>query len=392
MTTTSIAQQAPSGSGPAILAGAVPLSGAAFELVSRGVQQLWQRIAAGHPGAEHDPLLLSYDVHPSPQGPVLIEVNTNAGGVCAAMQATHTLNPCCGDWERAQLEARLVALFRRDLLGFDAQRSGVVAIVDDQLASQPLLGEMQALAQLLRPYAQEIRVLDAGELHYADGRLRHGGTPIDRVYWRSTDFLLREPQHQALQRAVAEGSTRLAPSPDAYSAIADKRRFVEWSTTPELSRDAASGLSFCIAQTLPMSARPVGDWYAERREWVFKPASGYGSRGVYVGKSISRHKLAELPAQDYLAQRYAPHPVIDRDGQPWKYDLRFFADRGQIIGAAARVFQGQVVSLRAPGSGFAPVRIGQTCCLIGALAQARSAASRKDAALIQIKAPRTAHH
>lgn len=362
------------GSGPAVLAEPVPLSAAAFQLIARGVAQLWQRIVAQHPEADRDPLLLSYDVHPTPQGPVLIEVNTNAGGVLSAMQAAREINACCGDWEQTQLRTRLLALFRRDLLGDEPQQAGVIAIVDDQLAQQPLLGEMQALAALMRSQAADVRLIDAAELRYADGRLRDGDTAIDRIYWRSTDFLLQDPAHEAIRRAVAEGSTRLAPSPAAYRAIADKRRFVEWSQSPELARDAASGLRFCIAETVPMQTRPLDAWYAERRDWVFKPASGYASRGVYVGKSISRQKLAELPVADYLAQRYAPHPVIDRDGQPWKYDVRFFADRGEIIGAAARVFQGQVVGLRTPGSGFAPIRIDPACCLLGALLGNRSPA------------------
>jgi len=197
--------------------------------------------------------------------------------------------------------------------------------------------------------------------------LRRGEIAIDRIYWRSTDFLLDEPRHAAIRRAVMEGSTILAPSPEAYSVIADKRRFLEWSSQPELACDATTGLSFRIAETLPMTAKSAADWYAEREDWVFKPASGHASRGVYVGKSISRKKLAELPAVNYVAQRYAPHPLIDRDGCAWKYDVRFFADRGSVIGAAARVFQGQVVGMRGEGSGFAPVRIGNNCCLISAL-------------------------
>ena len=170
---------------------------------------------------------------------------------------------------------------------------------------------------------------------------------------------------------MQERSTILAPSPEAYQAIADKRRFVGWSKTPELARDPVRGLSFSIAETVPMDTRTVEAWYAVRSEWVFKPVSGHGSRGVYIGKSISRRKLAELPTDSYLAQRYAPHPVVDRDGKEWKYDVRFFADRGQVIGAAARVFHGQVVGMREPGSGFAPIQVGAACCLIGALAAAK---------------------
>lgn len=355
-----------------VLAEAVPLSPAAMRLVTRGVEALWARIVAANPEAESRPLLLSYDVHPTPDGPVLIEVNTNAGGILTAIQAARAGNDCCAEWEQGVLEQRLLDLFRHDLLGASAEATGTVAIVDDRLASQALLPEMQALAALLRPWAREVRVLDAAELSYSEGRLRHAGTPIDRIYWRSTDFTLADPCHAPVLQAVQAGTTVLAPSPEAYRAIADKRRFVEWSGQPELARDDAGGCVFRIADTVPMATRSTDQWYAERADWVFKPVSGHGSRGVYVGKSISRRKLEELPVDSYLAQRYAPHPVIDRDGREWKYDIRFFADRGRIIGAAARVFHGQVVGMRTPGSGFAPIRVGAACCLLGALLAARS--------------------
>ncbi len=364
--------------GLSILDQAVPVSPVAMRLVSVGVQALWKRIAASDPRAESRPLLLSYDVHPSPEGPVLIEVNTNAGGVLTAIQAARIGNDCCADVQQNLLEGRLLALFQRDLLGADREQTGIVAIVDDQLESQTLLAEMQALAELIRPKAMDVRVLDAADLAYREGRLRHGDDAIDRVYWRSTDFLLTEPAHADVRRAVSEGTTLLAPSPEAYAAIADKRRFVAWSAQPELSRDEETGLSFRIAETRCMADRTASDWHADRRNWVFKPVSGYASRGVYVGKSVSRRKLDELPAAEYLAQRYAPHPVIDRDGRQWKYDVRFFADRGQVIGAAARVFHGQVLGLREPGSGFAPIRVGNACCLIGALASARSVGNADD--------------
>ncbi len=352
-----------------LLAAPVPMSQATLDLVRRGVETLWSRIVAADPRAEEHPLLLSYDVHPTPAGPVLIEVNTNAGGIATAMQAAREINTCCRDWEQDILEARLLALFQRDLLGGDPAKTGVVAIVDDDLGSQTLLPEMHALADLIRRRARDVIVADANELAYAGGRLRHGSVAIDRVYWRSTDFLISEPRHAGIRRAVEEGNTVLAPSPQAYAAIADKRRLLDWSRQPELASDPAAGHAFQVAETVPMPTRTAAEWHADRANWVFKPASGYASRGVYVGKSISRQKLGELPAESYLAQRYAPHPVLDRNGHAWKYDIRFYADRGTVIAAAARVFQGQVVGMRGAGSGFAPVRIGDSCCLVSALAR-----------------------
>lgn len=357
---------------PVVPGDAVPLSPAALRLISAGIHGLWARIMAADPGADASPLLLSYDVHPSAGGPVLIEVNTNAGGVLAAIAAARQVNDCCAEWEQEQLHDRLLQLFRRDLLGHEPRRAGVVAIADDALATQPLLGEMHALADLMREQGADVQVVDTAELEYRDGRLRRGDLPIDRLYWRSTDFMLEDLSHEPVRRAVAEGTTVIAPSVQAYRAIADKRRLVEWSRHPELARDAITGQRFVVAETVPMNSRTVDAWHAERRHWVFKPASGHGSRGVYVGKSISWHKLRQLPADDYLAQRYYPHPELERNGANWKYDIRFFGDRGQIIGAAARLFQGQVMGMRTPGSGFAPVRVDSACCLLGALTEVES--------------------
>lgn len=353
--------------GVPVLEAAIPVSIDSMRLITLGIQSLWQRIVAADPKADNRPLILSYDVHPTANGPVLIEVNTNAGGILTAIEAARHGNECCAEWERGLLEHRVLALFRRDLLGDDAECTGVVAIVDDQLGSQALLSEMHALADLVRPHARHVLVLDAAELAYRQGRLWHGDTALDRVYWRSTDFLLTDPTHAPIRSAVEEGTIVIAPTPEAYRAIADKRLLIEWSRQPELSRDEATAVAFRIAETSLLSSRPTAEWYRDRAQWVFKPTLGHASRGVYVGKNISRQKLAALPAEVYLAQRYAPHPVVDRDGAEWKYDVRFFADRGQVIGAAARVFQGQVVGMRTPGSGFAPIRIGDTCCLFAAL-------------------------
>ena len=159
-----------------VLERAVPVSSAALKLITRGIDALWTRIVEASPLADSRPLLLSYDVHPTPEGPVLIEVNTNAGGILTAMQAARHTNEHCADWEYDLLEERLIALFRRDLLGNDRQTTGVVAIVDDHLASQPLLPEMRELGDLLRPLAQEVLIVDAGELEFRDGRLRYSDT------------------------------------------------------------------------------------------------------------------------------------------------------------------------------------------------------------------------
>jgi hypothetical protein len=100
-----------------VLHEAVPLSLKDFRLISAGISSLWKRIVAEHPEADAHSLLLSYDVHPTPDGAALIEVNTNAGGVLAAFRAARALNDCCANWGQYELQSRLLELFRHDLLG-----------------------------------------------------------------------------------------------------------------------------------------------------------------------------------------------------------------------------------------------------------------------------------
>ena len=290
--------------GVPVLMAPVSVSFASMRLITLGIHDLWQRIIAADPKADYRPLILSYDVHPTAAGPVLIEVNTNAGGILTAIEAARHGNECCAEWERGLLEQRVLALFRRDLLGDDAQSTGVVAIVDDQLASQALLAEMHALAALIRPHTRQVLVVDAAELAYSDRRLWHGDTAIERVYWRSTDFLLTDPTHAPIRRAMQEGTIVIAPTPEAYGAIADKRRLVDWSRQPELSRDETMGVVFRIAETslLPIPSIPaestetrlVACFFRSCTNTSVTPFVSKGTRFVAFEWKLTYRPLAEM--------------------------------------------------------------------------------------------------
>jgi hypothetical protein len=99
--------------------------------------------------------------------------------------------------------------------------------------------------------------------------------------------------------------------------------------------------------------------WRDRNRLVFKPVSSFGSRGVFLGRKMSRTRFDELPAEETLVQREIP-PSESRpggDGQVMKTDFRLYVYRTRILGVAARLYQGQVTNLRTPGGGFAPVRL-----------------------------------
>ncbi|ESY74056.1 hypothetical protein NKJ90_28960 [Mesorhizobium sp. M0051] len=51
--------------------------------------------------------------------------------------------------------------------------------------------------------------------------------------------------------------------------------------------------------------------------------------------------------------------MIEIDGAPTprKMDVRLYAYDGQVLVAAARLYQGQTTNFRTPGGGFAPVLV-----------------------------------
>jgi hypothetical protein len=100
--------------------------------------------------------------------------------------------------------------------------------------------------------------------------------------------------------------------------------------------------------------------WAERRRWVFKPATAFGSRAVYRGDKISRKRFGEILAVPcYLAQRHVEPGTIEVETsegrQTMKFDVRAYAYRDEVLLLGARVYQGQVTNLRSPGGGFSAI-------------------------------------
>ena len=72
--------------------------------------------------------------------------------------------------------------------------------------------------------------------------------------------------------------------------------------------------------------RPVtgGDerWWADRKQWFFKPASGFGSRGTYRGDKITRRAFGDVMRGDYIAQTIAPPGERRRGDSPGPVQTR----------------------------------------------------------------------
>ena len=233
-----------------------------------------------------------------------------------------------------------------------------IAIMDENLAAQPMLPEMQAYAALLQRFGRKACLAEPQEIAADDeGRLVKNGLRLDGIYNRCTDFYLEKPALASVRRAYLEGKVGLSPHPHAYGLLADKRRFADWTRPGFLERflpeEDARFLRGVIPETHPLAEMDRAALWRERKSWVFKPATSHAGKGVLLGKGITRGRFAAL-GPDTLMQRFFPPGEVELEGARWRFDVRLYATGGELIAVAARIWHGQVTSFR-PGGGFRPI-------------------------------------
>lgn len=315
--------------------------------------------------------LMGYDFHLGASGPKLIEVNTNAGGAFLNALLARAQRACCpevGDALRLPLlagfDSALTGMFRAE---WTRQRRDDtlrrIAIVDDDPQGQYLFPEFLLARETFRRQGIDAVIADASTLRYGDGRLWADGGPIDLVYNRLVDFALDRPEHAALKAAYLDSAVVVTPNPRNHALLADKRnltllsdraRLVSFGLDPALAAEAAR-----VPHTVRVSAGNAADLWEARKSYFFKPAAGHGAKAVYRGDKLTRGVWQQIVAGDYVAQAFAPPGErmveIDATRGPLKADIRLYTYDGDVLLAAARLYQGQTTNFRTPGGGFAPV-------------------------------------
>ena len=322
--------------------------------------------ASGRFDPGHDAVMMGYDFHLTPDGPKLIEVNTNAGGLLLPwlpLSGKKILRP-----PSPRGCDRLLATFFQEFARFsDGERPPrTIAIVDDNPPQQFLFPEMVCFARLFEERGLRVHIADPGKVEGDGEGILCDGEPIDFIYNRHTDFYLESQELAAIRDAYLAKKVCLSPNPFSYALLADKRRLPLWRDGGFL-RECGLGenLIELLIRLVPES-RILADADAEevwktREAWVFKPVARFGSRGVILGKKISRKRFLEFDPALTLLQRYSPPSLTEIPGEePMKTDLRLYAYRDRVIGILARLYRGQVTNMRTPGGGFATVMIGQT--------------------------------
>jgi hypothetical protein len=316
---------------------------------------------------------MSYDFHLGPDGPQLIEINTNAGGALLNAALADAQQACCEamNWAFASqpdtrhLEPVFVEMFRREWRlqrGESALRT--LLVVDDDPRTQYLAPEFDLFRQLFERHGITSGVADPQQLQWRDGALWFEDHAVDMIYNRLTDFYLSAPEHAAVRSAYEAGAVVLSPHPRAHALHADKRNLVTLSDEALLRNWGAPPSDLeVLGKAVPRSWLVTVDnadaLWSRRRELFFKPAGGYGAKATYRGDKLTRRVWGEILAGTYIAQALIPptERLTEVDGVPTrlKVDIRAYSYDGQILLLAARMYSGQTTNFRTPGGGFAAV-------------------------------------
>lgn len=322
-------------------------------------------------------VFMGFDFHLGPDGPQLIEINTNAGGALLNAALARAHRACCeplqglmdASTELAQIDQTFVTMFRAE---WQAQRGTqqlrTALIVDDAPQAQYLAPEFALARQLFLRHGLVAAVADARELQWKGGALWHpalpAGQPVDLVYNRLTDFSLSDPAHAALRSAYVAGAVVLTPHPRAHALYADKRNLITLGDDALLASWGVSNedrriLQAAVPHTELVTADHADALWARRRQLFFKPVAGYGAKAAYRGDKLTRGVWSDILAGDFVAQALVPpsERLVDVDGVATrlKLDLRAYTWRGQVQLLAARTYTGQTTNFRTAGGGFSPV-------------------------------------
>lgn len=310
--------------------------------------------------------VLGLDFHLTVDGPRLIEVNTNPGGLllnAVLLDAVRSCAPAAWTtWTTAtEAHSAAVAAWLDDARQQSGRAPSRVAIVDSAPREQFLYPEFELYADAFREHGVDCVIRAPEDLRFGPEGLADADGPIDMVYNRLTDFALEEASHADLRQAYLAGDVALTPHPRAHALFADKRNLAVLGDAALLGGFGVdAGLTALLAEVIPTTVEVVPGnrdaLWAARNGYFFKPAAGFGSRGSYRGDKLTRRTWESMASATYIAQAFAPPSMrIVHGGQSLKADVRCFASEAGVLLFAARLYQGQTTNMRTPGGGFAAV-------------------------------------
>jgi len=295
-------------------------------------------------------ILMGFDFHLTPDGPKLIEINNNAGGLFI------------GDgWLPQPDIVEFEGDFEHRVLSMFPKAWKTIAIVDETIETQYMYPEMQAYAALLESDRRQVFLASPEDIEFKEDGLYINNSRIDAIYNRHTDFYLESSAMFHVKTAYLAGQVQVNPHPRSYALLGDKSRMSDWwhegLLEETISAEEIALIRAIVPETHLMNEYDLEAAWSERKSWVFKPSARHGGKGVLLGKSMSRKRFDGLDRSETVMQRFVPASQIEINGNAYKFDLRLYTQAERLIAVAGRAWQGQVTNFRSEGSGWVPLGI-----------------------------------
>ena len=314
-------------------------------------------------------VFFGYDFHVNAEGVHLIEINTNAGGGMLSsllLQSQRRVTAVGEVTADESLEQIFLQMFLSEWrLERGDQPLHSIAIVDEKPQEQYFYPEFLLAQKMFERAGLLVVIADPAGLEVRAEGVFCQGQRIDMIYNRLTDFPLQ--LHAALNTAYQNNLVVITPHPHAYALYADKRNLSLLTDADKLRAMAVpeqtiGTLQAGIPKTRQVLEQDAEYWWPQRKQWFFKPATGYGGKGSYRGANITRKVFSEIIRGGYVAQRMAVPgvrlaSVAGAELAVFKFDIRCYVYAGQVQIVVARLYQGQTTNFRIAGGGFAIVRV-----------------------------------
>ena len=219
--------------------------------------------------ATHDPGsaggVLGLDFHLTVDGPRLIEVNTNPGGLllnAVLLDGVRSCAPAAWTTWTTTATARnaAVAAWLDDARQQFGRAPARLAIVDSAPREQFLYPEFELYADAFQEHGVDCVIRAPEELSLGPDGLADAHGRIDMVYNRLTDFALEEASHADLRQAYLAGDVAFTPHPRAHALFADKRNLAVLGDPTLIGGFGVdAGSAALLAQVIP----PFEQWGSE---------------------------------------------------------------------------------------------------------------------------------
>ena len=313
-------------------------------------------------------VIMSYDFHIDEGVPKLIEINTNAGGLFLNYELLAASSVCCKETEIQDIshfKESIVSMFKEEFAKKSDKQLQTILIVDEHPSEQFLYPEFLVCKEILEKYGFTVFIADPHEILVKEDGLYVHDVKIDLVYNRLTDFYFEKEEDTKLSETENKGLVVITPNSRDHKLFAHKINYLLLQNTNFLStivtQEELAVLKRSIPETMVVNDSNNELLWSNRKKYFFKPVSGYGGKGAYNGRGLTKETWERIKEGGYLAQAIiSANKRIVRNKEEeeiYKFDIRAYTFRGKVILFAARMYQGQTTNFRTEGGGFAPVLI-----------------------------------